>query len=100
MSEQTEGQRIERNYWEDNIKDEAIRAGIDPSGTVGCATLHLIGEKAVRTIADDEGLKALVARVQHYIKMWDEARDCGDTELTLEDHENDLGALHTWETHE
>lgn len=48
MSEQAEGQRIERNYWEANIKGEAIRAGIDPSGTVGRATLHLIGEEVER----------------------------------------------------
>ena len=36
----------EQTFWEQSIKDEAIRVGIDPTGTIGCATLHLIGEKA------------------------------------------------------
>ncbi len=36
---------VERGFWEQNIKDEALRAGLDPSGTIGCATLHMLGEE-------------------------------------------------------
>lgn len=44
----TEARIEERDFWELNIKDEALRAGLDPSGTVGCATLHMLGEEITK----------------------------------------------------
>ena len=45
----------EREFWELNIKDEAMRAGLDPSGTMGCATLHMLGEKVVSLTEELQG---------------------------------------------
>ena len=38
----------ERDYWEQCIKDAAARAGIDVSGTIGNASLHMIVEEVER----------------------------------------------------
>ena len=66
----------EREFWELNIKDEAMRAGLDPSGTVGCATLHMLGEKVVSLTEELQG--------KNHTRLDQLEEDCARTEKLLQ----------------
>ncbi len=66
----------EPEFWELNIKDEAMRAGLDPSGTVGCATLHMIGEKVVSLTEELQG--------KNHTRLDQLEEDCARTEKLLQ----------------
>jgi hypothetical protein len=48
--------REERGFWEEQIRDDMVRAGLDPRGTVGLAQVHIMVER----IAE---LETLVERI-------------------------------------
>jgi len=66
----------EREFWELNIKDEAMRAGLDPSGTMGCATLHMLGEKVVSLTEELQG--------KNHTRLDQLEEDCARTEKLLQ----------------
>jgi hypothetical protein len=37
--------REERGFWEEQIRDDMVRAGLDPRGTVGLAQVHIMVER-------------------------------------------------------
>lgn len=74
MAEQTLVTQLEeRDFWEQCIKDAADRAGIDVSGTIGNASLHLIVEAVERMKAANKARDELAAEVGA-------RRDAGDVD--------------------
>ena len=56
----------EREFWEQNIKDDVVRAGLDPAGCVGMAHVHLLVEEIEKLQAERKEWREIAANhIEH-----------------------------------